>query len=277
MPAPHLFFNEASLSTPVIGVDHFKANVRRFVDAAFGVLAIRPGSRFGFERTTLQSVFFDQTLFNIIASCSPKDQYRRLLAGLRSLDESQISAAHGFRDVRLNGVTSVGATLADICACENSIGWVFSLQGENELYDETEITAERYKLDDEGNLIGPQKCSLPNVASSVHVNYWRDAIHDFGNAIAASARIDEIDGRPIVMYSAPAEHGPPHVHILHGRQSSDTFAKYRFDVFGREKGPPKYDAEMRAWVAHNREHLMRSWDRCQRGLKPFEIDEVVAD
>lgn len=277
MPAPHLFFNDASLRTPVIGVDHFKANVRRFVDAALGVLSIRPGSRFGFERTTLQSILFEQTLLNLIASCSPKDQYRQVLAGLRPLDDAQIAAARGSRDVRLNGTTSVGATLADLCATEHSIGWIFSLQGANDLYDVIGVTAERYDLDEAGTLVGPLACELPNVASLAHVDHWRDALHDFGNSIAASARIDEIDGRPIVMYSAPAEHGPPHVHILHGRQSSDTFAKYRFDVFGREKGPPKYDVEMREWVTRNREHLMRSWDRCQRGLKPFEIDEFVPD
>jgi|GEM_PF-3014601 hypothetical protein len=277
MPAPNLYFNDASLGTPVVDLNHLKGNLRRFVNAAATVLTLRPGSQFCVERTTLQRVLFEQTLLDLFASCCPKDQYRQVLAGLRPLEPAQIAAALGSRDVRLGGVTCIGATLADLCATEHSIGWIFSVQGKGDTYDVVGVSAERYDLDESGAMVGPQKFELPNVACQEHAAHWRNALHDFGTAISVSARIDEIDGRPIVMYSAPAEHGPPHVHVLYGRHSSETFAKYRFDVFGRELGPPKYDTEMRAWVARNRLQLMRSWDRCQRGLKPFQIGGVPAN
>jgi hypothetical protein len=275
MPAPQLFFNDASLGTPLTGVEHLKVNLRRFVEAAVDVLSVRAESLFGFEAATFRRTFFDQDLYSLLASAATsKDEYRHVLVNLRSLDAVQVEHAMDTRDVYIGGQTNIGAILADLCMSEYSMGWIVSAQSLHEPYDTVSVAAERYSLGADGEMLGPVAIQLSNIACRQHVTHWRNHLYDFGNDIAASAKIDEIDGRPIVMYSGPLEHFPPHVHILVGRASSATFAKYRFDVFAREMGPPKYDSQMSVWVAKYRDQLMRSWDHCQRGHRPFELQKV---
>jgi hypothetical protein len=74
------------------------------------------------------------------------------------------------------------------------------------------------------------------------------------------------------MYPYPKEHGHPHVHLV-DPQSYKTLAKFRIDKFARMEGPPRWDTAVRVWVDRNKDELMLSWQRCQRGEHPYRIAE----
>lgn len=72
------------------------------------------------------------------------------------------------------------------------------------------------------------------------------------------------------MYSAPSEHGTPHVHVVDGANRR-TIAKYKIEPFELMEGKPKLYAEMRNWIAINKTPLLNSWDRCMHGGHPYTI------
>jgi hypothetical protein len=82
--------------------------------------------------------------------------------------------------------------------------------------------------------------------------------------------IAEIDNYTIHMYSAPSEHGHPHIHIV-DKITHNTFAKYRIDRFERMQGPPNLDATIRNWISTNRASLLISWQNCMNCMHPIKI------
>lgn len=162
--------------------------------------------------------------------------------------------------------------LADMAADEWNHGWAVSLSLPNSPWLQHTVAAQRFVLNDQGNLDGPTECVVGHLSSSYHVQHWQAEILDWGSTIAPSCELAVINGHPVVMFPGPLEHGPPHVHLLESRVSHRTLAKYRIDQFERPKGPPVWDAEMKAWITEHRERLLQSWNRCQRGGHPYALE-----
>ena len=198
-----------------------------------------------------------------------KDRYGLLLKRSLQLSDSDLPLE---QEVRFGGRPSLGLTLAYLEVDEWGYGWALSIGGQGSPWDTHSLSLDLYVLTDTGDLLGPNACELGNLSRIAHVEHWRSELMDWGAVVATSCQLDEIAGHPVVMYPAPREHGPPHVHMLDSRTSRQTLAKYRIDIFGRPKGPPDWDAEMKEWITTYREQLLRSWDRCQRGKRPLALE-----
>lgn len=193
-----------------------------------------------------------------------KDNYLRLLPKIKSLTHSDVQLLH---EVYWDGKPAHGLTLAVTVQ-----SWAVSLFLDDTVWAQPSVTAQRYELDESsGNLNGPSPSDIRHLSDVLHTQHWAAEIRDWGATVAPSCVLGKIKGLSVVMYPGPKEHNPPHVHLL-DKQSGNSIAKYRIDIFERPNGPPTWDAEMKAWVILYREQLLKSWARCQQGGLPFEIE-----
>jgi hypothetical protein len=188
------------------------------------------------------------------------------------LIDAPTSASELLSEVNYKGISAHGLTMADLVARDWQQGWVIGLSWSDARWAQPEIEASRFVLTDNGTFEGPQSCRISHISTTSHVNHWRRALIDWGALVSPSSWLVDIAGHPLVMYSAPREHNPPHIHLLESSSSSKTLAKYRIDVFERASGPPTWDVRVGEWVTEHRKALMRSWMRCQTGGKPYTID-----
>lgn len=275
MDSLFLYFNELSLFLREIEPQAQEGQERAinwrqvFIDfeATLGeVFAIRGDCKIVFPEGYWDSDFNGEPLSLCFKRYLPKDCYRRLLSKIKRGDLAQ-----NLREVSFQGHNGVGLALADIAAESWNCGWAVSLPIPQSPWEESIVNAVRLVMDDGGALVGPTNCEIGHLSRDSHVADWRQDLMDWGAAVAASSELDVLEGHPIVMYSSPLEHPPPHVHLLESRNCHTTLAKFRVDVFERVKGCPTWDAKMQRWVECHREGLLRSWDRCQRGLHPFAL------
>lgn len=274
MEALVLYFNELCLFKELNEPDRddqWAQCVEGFVQVIERILAIRAECRIAFGPGTWHADCGGNSLCERIRQglSGSKDRYRRLLMKIKQLPKDNIELG---REIRFSGHTTVGLTLADMAANEWFHGWAISLSFPNSSWLAPELATQRFTLTEKGELDGPTDCTVGHLSSLDHVLRWHIEIQDWGATVAQSSVLDMIEGHPIVMYSAPLEHEPPHVHLLESPNSHQTLAKYRIDVFERPKGPPKWDAVMKIWVSTHREQLLRSWKRCQRGGHPYVLE-----
>jgi hypothetical protein len=175
-------------------------------------------------------------------------------------------------EVSVSNECGLGLTLADLASNLWGQGWAISIPVPNSPWLQSTIAAEKFLLNDRAELEGPTECEVDHLSTGVHVQYWQDNLRDWGATVAASSELAVLDGHPVVMYPAPLEHGPAHVHLLEGRGHHKTIAKYEIDEFRRYLGEPTWDAQMKEWVTTYRDQLMRSWERCQRGGHPYVLE-----
>ena len=271
MSALILYLNELSLSNEqAMAVDKSLWreafwNLASAIDDAFSV---RIDCKLAFPPNSWNAECGESTVAECFRLALSKERYLRVLKRTTHLSFEEIDLA---REVHFGGVPAVGMVLADIAASEFGGGWVVSLSRTGSPWHALALNATRTVLDESGNAVGPDPCEIANIASAEHVNHWRVSLTDWGHTVSASAHLADVAGHPVVMYSAPLEHGPPHVHLLESRSSPRTLAKFRIDVFERPKGPPHWDAEMAAWVELHKEQLLRSWKRCQAGGHPYKL------
>jgi len=169
------------------------------------------------------------------------------------------SASFNLAEVHLNGQTAIGLTFAYL---QNT--WACSISRPE--WHQTIVSG--IKIDQELN---ETPCEIRHVARSQDVDHWEQSLRDWGQFIATTSQIGSINGFSINMYSAPREHGLPHIHIV-DRQNQKTVAKYRVDVFVRMEGKMKeLDQPIKEWVETYKDTLLKSWDRCMRGLRPYEM------
>jgi hypothetical protein len=202
---------------------------------------------------------------------SSKDRYRRLLSRVRQLPVENVLQE---REVQFAGKPTVGLMLADMAAHTWENGWTVSFAIPNSSWLASSIAAQRLLLLQNGDIEGPTDCTIGHVSSTDHVAEWRTKIQDWGMHIAESSVLDMLGAHPIVMYSAPLEHEPPHVHLLESANSHNTLAKYRIDVvtrIDRPRGPATWDTTIKTWINDHRDQLLRSWERCQRGGHPYKL------
>jgi hypothetical protein len=272
-----LYFNELSLAGGgAAGVDartdaQWLVAVDNLGEAFDATVSLRSECRFFLPPLAWCTDCGGKSLGERLRLGMQKDRYLRVLQRVGHLTPEDV---HLVREVCIQGAQSVGATCADLAAGNWGHGWVMSLAHRESPWYVHTLVAHRSELNDVGDLLGPTECTIANIAASEHVDHWRGLLLDWGRVVAESSFLDELDGHPIVMYSAPLEHGPPHVHLLESRNTPRTLAKFRIDVFERPKGPPTWDSKMQKWVEAHRTELLRSWARCQAGGHPYQLEAL---
>jgi hypothetical protein len=121
-------------------------------------------------------------------------------------------------------------------------------------------------------------CEIRNLATTSHVVYWQARLITWGAQASGDFCIATFGELCITMY--PNDHLPPHIHLVNpatrididGRIRRQPVARYRIDRFERLSGKPGYDREIEAWVAKHIASLMRCWQTCQLGERPFRIE-----
>lgn len=269
-----LYFNEICL------VDSHPANLDKsiddFMDVMESVIALRLEMQsdcvFGFLSDSLHADCWGRPLISRLSSHaqSKKDRWRRIQSRIKPLDFLPGSLPI---EVNFQGHVAKGMTLAALCANVSQKSWVLSIIAQQKLWAQLKIEVDYSILDENANIhIG--KCEIGNLSQPKHIDQWKDDLLDWGASPNESSVLDHLEGRPIVMYLAPLEHNPPHIHLLESRSGNQTYAKYRIDDGVREKGKPTFDAQMKEWINTYKDQLLRSWHRCQRELHPFELKKV---
>jgi hypothetical protein len=202
------------------------------------------------------------------ALSSEKTRYQRFLKKIQFVTSYQFDGAH---EIHYENSTAIGLGLADLDASKWRHGWALSYGRDEEKWRKTLLPAERYLLDSSGAITGPTHCEICNLAEPDHVETWDQQLRDWGEVVAPSCVLDHMKGHPIVMYPGPLEHNPPHVHLRRSANHSGDIAKYRILDGIRETGLPTLDCEMKAWITIHRDHLLKSWERCQRGGHPYQL------
>lgn len=268
MEAFILYFNELSLPG-VLGHDgHNKHDgLDGFIEAFDSVSRLRSECCLAFPAGSWNADCGGLPLVERLKQRLDREKYRLLLKRIKRLSNADIALEH---EVKYCGHSTVGLALADLAAEKWGNGWVISLSLSPWLHPQ--VTAHRLVMNSRGELDGPEDCIIGNISNRDHAEKWKEHIQDWGARIASSSILDEIEGHPIAMYLFPLEHNPPHVHLLEGRNSHKTLAKFQIDEFARHQGPPDWDEAMKEWIRAHREELLRSWARCQRGKYPYELD-----
>lgn len=194
-----------------------------------------------------------------------KTQYQRFISKVKKINKT----LNLMQEITWQNQVADGLTLATLNG-----SWCFSIIDSHSNWFLEKIPAQRHEMDEAGG-ISSAACEVNHLASLAHLAAWKVSLQDWGATIAASCVLDSLKGHHVVMYSAPLEHNPPHVHVLH-KGSGDTLARYRIEDGAREDGKPTLDAEMRIWLTKYKDQLLRSWTRCQRGGHPYELNKPTA-
>jgi len=272
MQALVLYLNELCLAPEPTELDQeyrWTMGAAGLAEAIDSVLAIRPDGNVALPPGSWDADCGGFPLRTRFQQRMSPDKYRRLLVRIRQLSNANVVLE---REVQFSGREALGLTLADAAAQDWTHSWAVSLSLSNSPWLHHSVPAQRFVLNDQGMLDGPTECVVGHLSCGDHVKHWQAEIRDWGSKVATSSELAVINGHPIVMYPGPLEHGPAHVHLLESRGSRVTLAKYEINQFKRYKGRPDWDIEMRAWINTNRDQLLRSWDRCQRGGHPYALE-----
>lgn len=231
--------------------------------------AVRADGKIAFPLNSWNEDFGGLPLRVHLSKHLSKDQYRRLLTRVKHISNVEIPLD---REISLSDERGLGLTLADLAKELWGQGWAISIPIPNSVWLQASIAAERFVLNDQAELEGPTACVIDHLSNDLHVHHWQSALRDWGSTVAASSELALIDGHPVVMYSAPLEHGPAHVHLLESRNLRKTIAKYEIAQFRRYSGEPRWDTQMNQWITMHRDQLLRSWERCQRGGHPYVLE-----
>lgn len=266
----NIYFNELSIIYKYNSEAEVYNCILKLTACLDNILSIRSDVEIKFPFSILDKDILGTSLRNRIKQCqSNKDRYLRLISKFKQLKNEEIPLD---TNVYHNDESAIALTLADKTKAEFGNGWVISVVNSSGFWCNNEIYGVRVALSESGELPPSTICIIDNFSKPDHTEKSKQALLDWGNSVAPSCVIGEISGHPIVMYSAPLEHNPPHVHLL-VNSGGATLAKYRIKDFEREKGNNDFDKEMKAWLIKYREQLLRSWQRCQLGLHPYKIKD----
>ena len=239
--------------------------IRLFSDAAIKSLMLKGDLRVGIVDDALYLDISGQCVHDHLKRLMQRTAFNLLMKKIKSLDSR---TAPLDLEARCNNEKSVEALFATISLRKTGFGCMLGV-GINDNWTKDVISVDFSELTD--NDINFTSIDMPNVSNVAHVERWRDRIIDWGATIARSWKIWELDGMPVVMYPGPLEHPPPHIHLLDPNGSRKTIAKYLIQPFERPKGPHTWDARMRVFIEDNRDSLLRSWELCQKGMKPISL------
>lgn len=211
----------------------------------------------------------------------PPDAYRLLLKNIHRLQAVEHStttvgeAPHAppwNEELLVHSVPATGLLYAYRSLKQLGGGWGISLSLPASPWLNARVAATFQGLTEQGDVVS-EACEVPHLSMPEHVKEWHSELHAFGLEPLPSAVLAYLEAHPIVMYSSPREHNPPHVHVLNSRSESTTWAKYRIEDQVREKGPAENERRIQEWLRHHKQELLHAWERCQRGLHPYRISE----
>jgi len=169
------------------------------------------------------------------------------------------------QEVQYNGQKAIGISWADL---NKSFG--LSL-GHTQPWSETSISCERHSMN-ESCEIETKPVEVRNIANVAHVNFWTQAINDFGKQYAGSSILYK--GNGFVMRMHFDDHPPCHVHIYPHLDSTEyLIAKLRVDNGDIMKGSLSADMyyEVIQVITEHRLELIESWENIRVGKKPLHI------
>jgi hypothetical protein len=264
-----LYFNELCMTakaSPAPHDVHARKQLDTFLQTIEATIKIRSDCEIGFVDGCLDADCDGLPLLLQIKNARTKDKYRRLLPKIKRLSSQGHAWDH---EILYQGRSAIGLTLADWDGVEWGNGWAVSLISGNSEWNDHTVSAHRNTFNQEEFI--ESACDIGHLSTAAHVELWEGAIRDWGAVIAQSGTLDMLGSHPIVMYSAPLEHNPPHVHLLESKNDHRTIAKFRIEDFVREKGEPDWDIDMKEWLQTHQPQLLRSWERCQRGGHPYKL------
>lgn len=259
-----IYFNE--LSTPSENADNTNENswrcwANQLHDTLRQIRNIRPGTKFGFRHDQLSNTQFDKSFRECLKIWLGRDQHRNLIQNIQLLnDEIDLLV-----EIKYQNIVADGLALATLTG-----SWAFSFPIEQSPWLNNTIQVIKSELSEKDGY-SQKEHTVSHLSQLDHAQNWHQQLQDWGRTVSSSCKISETESYLIVMYSAPREHGYPHVHLLN-KDSHKTIAKYRVDIFERMEGPPAYDVEMKFFISEHSTLLINSWDRCQKGGHPYKVE-----
>jgi hypothetical protein len=269
-----LYFNELSIHAnflPGAGDYHWKESAANFYDTISETQKLTSDFSIGIMPGLLDLSVAGKPFRVHISENLTRTQYQRLLVKFRPLVIGDQALCH---EVKFQNLSATGLLLANLSGQSGCGSWAASLLLPNTPWDDRNLQIEMFSLGEDGDIACSSTMAINHLASPVHVTSWRRELLDWGKVVLSSCEVDMLREHPIAMYSGPQEHGPPHVHLLSSRSDHNTIAKYRIDIFERQKGPPTWDTPMKEWVIRYQDQLLKSWGRCQEGGLPYALEKA---
>lgn len=258
-----IYFNEKSLQGSLTTAD-WSMEAEYLFHVLNDLLQLRNDCFIAFIDDSWRASCGDRSLANQFGRLGDRHRtkYQRFLLRVKKIKKD----VQVLSEITWQMQTADGLTLAGLDA-----SWCFGISKSHSDWLLSGIPAQLNEIDEFGNLQSTA-LDVKNITTQGHLSVWTNDIDDWGATVAASSVLDSLKGHSVVMYSAPLEHNPPHVHVLH-KNSGATLAKYRIEDGVLECGMPTLDAEMRVWLTTYRGQLLRSWVRCQRGGHPYQLEK----
>jgi len=234
------------------------------LSAFLEVLTVRPDCRLSFTKGTFHGQVADRPLQSWLEVWLGKERWRKLRSRAVQPSAQSLMPAHSLEcELTCNGRHGEGITRAYIAD-----SWTLSLGSEVNGFTDHQIRAVKTTIDSDGQV----NVDVPNLADSKHVGQWSGDLAVWGQIVSTNHVVAKLDRYSIIMY--PLDHGYPHVHV-HVQDDPKLNAKYRVDFFEplTSKRPVGLDAVMETWIEQRRDHLVRSWARCQAGGFPLKLPD----
>lgn len=257
-----IYLNEHSLPAPDVApmaLQPWFDAAKLWVEGLKEVMKYQPGYRLCFSPGWLDDTVAGKPMRVWLKEWVGTEEYRRLQTKMRSINQPDGL----LREVYVGDRSAIGLTFAHI---QETWACSFPIAGSDWLAPL--VTAIEMSVDEQG-VLTKSDCDIEHLSCIGHVNYWSQSLADWGKTISQSSRVGDVAGYLVLMYSAPREHGIPHVHVVEGK-SQNTIGKYRIDPFERMEGRrPDLDSVMQSWIGEHKGLLLSSWIRCMGSGYPY--------
>lgn len=266
-----LYFNEISVNFHIFPKDpatSWNQCISGLIDLFENVKKIRPETRIAFPSNSWHADCDGIPLSERIRVelSSAKDRYRQFLMRVKRVEEIKLD-----REVSFLGNIALGLQYTELSVLNWKNGWAISLPTKNTHWNSDFLSVDVQWLMADGSLTSPIQNKIGHISHPTHITPSTTDIEDWGLTVSASSFLTLLDGHPVVMYSAPLEHEPPHLHLLESPSDHRTIAKFEIDPFKRVKGIDSHDSRVRSFVDTYKMQLLHSWKRCQRGGHPYVL------
>jgi hypothetical protein len=270
-----IFWNELSFIKQGSGFQteesgEWRSRALQSFEALKAIFTLREDCRFIVVRGSLNLSIGERPLQSWLEEWLGKDRVRKLKGKLIAIDSlEKLNPIHEF-DCEISCQEQRGEGLTRAYVLQS---WVWSIGSAAALCHENTISANKTLI----SSTLAETVAIPNLACEQHVNYWRADLESWGNEISPSSVIAKVGEYQVVMY--PFDHWPPHIHVS-PHSDPGTYFRYRIDEFKLlppvwKARPNGLDSQIERWIDDNREDLMRSWQRCERGDMPLKLKDSI--
>lgn len=260
-----LFLNELSVDDEGINPHSFLTSIGELFNRLVSFLIERKDVKLGISSAFLNGVVAGRPLISWLESAISKDKFVFIKGRIvlpRNLNHGD--GLDLLLEVTYAGNSSLGMTLAHI-----RDSWVISLINEPNPWDQITIQAQKKEINENGEWGAVEPILIKNLSDTQHLEHWQQSIEEWGNVISGSSIISTVDGYHIVMYSC--DHLPPHIHLIKA-STTQQVGKYTIDTFDvLETKEPRMNNTLKEWINTNKASLLQSWERCQKGGRPYSI------